>query len=112
MVITFTLRGLGTFLLIAALIVLVVFLIVMAANLIKTLKHTNKVMDDVEVITAIARKRTEDVDQMVDGISGSVKGITSAFKGQETLIQALSAVAKAVTSVIGMLKHDSGSEEE
>ena len=77
----------------------------MTANLIKTLKHTNKVMDDVEVITSIAKKRTEDVDQMVDGISGSVKGVTSALKGQETLVQALSAVAKAITSVIGMLKH-------
>jgi uncharacterized protein YoxC len=104
MVITFTLKGLGMFLLIAALIVLVVFLIVMVSNLTTTLKHTNKVMGDVEVVSAIAKKRAVDVDEIVDNVSGSVKGMAAAFKGQETALQALSAIAKAVSSVIGIFK--------
>lgn len=104
MVITFTLKGLGMFLLIAALIVLVVFLIVMVSNLTTTLKHTNRVMDDVEVVSAIAKKRAVDVDEIVDNVSGSVKGMAEAFKGQETALQALSAIAKAISSVIGIFK--------
>ncbi|MEE3362606.1 MAG: hypothetical protein VZQ84_03490 [Anaerovoracaceae bacterium] len=109
MVVTFTLKGLGNFVLIVALIVLVIFLIVMTSHLIKTLRHANNVMEDAEVISAIAKKRAQDVDGIIDDFSGSAKGIGKALRGNESFVQALSAVAKAVTSVIGIIK---GSKDE
>ena len=104
MEITFTLKDAGLFLIILAIIILLVYLIIMVRNLIPTIKHTQKLTEDAAAITAIARKRTEEVDGVLDDVKDSVSGVASALKGKESIIKSLSAVAKAISSLIGLFK--------
>ena len=86
------------------LIILVIYLIILAKNLVTTVKSTNKILQDAEVVTDVAQKRTTDVDGLLDDVISSVSGISGALKGEENKVQSLSSIAKAITSVIGMIE--------
>src|SRR5512133_275998 len=92
------------FLIMGGAIVLILYVISLIQNLITTVKHTNTIMADAEVITKIAKERAEDVDKMMDGLAESVTGITSPLKGKESIIRSLSSIASAITSIVNILK--------
>jgi len=101
---TITIKDALLFLIMGGAFVLILYVIFFFKNLITTVKHTNTIMADAEVITKIAKERTEDVDKMMDGLAESVTGITSALKGKESFIRSLSSIASAITSIVNILK--------
>ena len=71
-----------------AVVVLVIYVVRFLKSLMVTLEHTNEVLKDVEVITDIAAKRSEDVD------------------GKQNIISTAAAIAKAVISVKNTAEKD------
>jgi ABC-type maltose transport system permease subunit len=85
-------------LLLIAVIVLIIFAIVAVYNLIKTLKSSQKVLADFEVVSEVASKRTKQLDEAIEKSSKKIKnsggvasGITSAIP---IIISAVAAIAK------------------
>ena len=101
---TITIKDALLFLIMGGAFVLIIYIVFLVKNLITTVKHTNTIMADAEVITKIAKERAEDVDKMMDGLADSVTGITAALKGKESIIRSLSSIASAITSIVNMLK--------
>ena len=62
MAVTLDLKTLGCALIIIGVLVLIVFCIIFMKNLIVTIKHTNKILEDSEKISSIAAQRTEQVN--------------------------------------------------
>lgn len=92
------------FLIMGGAVVLIIYLIVLIKNVVVTVKHTNQIMADAEVITTIARERTEEINGALDNVVESVSGVATALKGKESVIRSLSSIASAITSVVNMLK--------
>ena len=98
MVFTISLKELGIALLVIAAVVMLVYLTKLFKKLIVTAEKSNEILDDIKVMTEIAEKRSQDLDNIIDNVSGSVEGISEAIKGNETLLKQLSAIAAAVSS--------------
>ncbi|MEG0919722.1 MAG: hypothetical protein RSA49_04995 [Anaerovoracaceae bacterium] len=103
---TLSIKDLSLILLAIAGIMVLVYLAVMLKNLVQTVKKTNSILEDVEVMTDIAEKRAKELDQVFDNVSGSIKEVSEALKGQQTLIKQLSQIGSAVSSIVGMFKKD------
>lgn len=101
---TFTVRELCMFLLMACLIVLVIFLIVLVVKALGTLKTVNQILEDAKPIASVANKRVNEVDGLLDDVTTSMGGVKNALHGNENLVQSLSSVGNAVSSLVGMLK--------
>ncbi len=101
---TFTLREIGMFLLVVCLIVLLILLIVLVIKAFGTLKSVNQILEDTKPIAAVAKKRVDDVDGLLAVVTSSMGGVKNALHGDENLVQSLSSVGKAVSSLVGMLK--------
>ena len=92
-------------LLLLAAVVLVIFLIVMVANLTKTLKKVNGILDDASSVTTIVHEKAEEVKPMVDELSGAVLSFASAMKGNESSIASISSISKALSSMVSVIKN-------
>lgn len=99
MVITMDLKTLGWALIIIGLLVLIVFGIVFMRNLIITIQHTNRILEDAEKISAIAAERSEQLDGLVGDVSKSVGQVTEMIKGNQSIVSALTSIVNAVTSL-------------
>ena len=71
-----------------AVIVLVIYLIIIAKNLVKTIKETNKILTDA-VISKIAAEKTVQVESIVDDVQAAVSDLSKAVRGQN-LVSTLS----------------------
>lgn len=96
-------------LVLVALFVLLIYLAVLAKNLIKTVKNANKVIDDASVVSGITADKATQIDDIVGDISGAVEDLTKAMKGNQSLIGALTNVVKAVGATASYFK---GSSED
>lgn len=103
--ITVDLNALLLALLILAGIVLLVFLTVAVANLIKTLKKANGMLDDVSVMTRVAAEKTTEIKPAIDDLSSAVAGFAAGVHGSESRISSLSSIAKAFTSLVSIIKN-------
>lgn len=101
---TFSLRDAAVLALIAVTIIFVIYLIRVMKRLIVTLEKSNRILDDIETITDIAEKRTVDVDNIVDGVASAAVNLSTALKGEETLIKQLSVIAHAISNIVGMIR--------
>ncbi|MEG0292382.1 MAG: hypothetical protein RR495_06575 [Anaerovoracaceae bacterium] len=101
---TLSLRDLGIVALILVAIIALVYVILLLKNLVVTVKKSNKILGNVETMASIAEKRSKELDSMLDGVSGSVKEITDAIKGQQSLIKQLSQISSALASIVGIFK--------
>jgi uncharacterized protein YoxC len=100
--ITITLKDLILFLLGIGGIVLLIYLIVLVKNLVATLKKTNRVLDDVAVVSDIAAKRANDLDGIVEDVTASVGAISKNLKGNQGIVKTISAVVSLLTSLKGL----------
>lgn len=95
-------------LLFIALIVLVGYMIVIANNLVKTIKETNKILADAAVISSIAADKTVQVSEIVDDVQSTVTDLAQAVKGEQKLVAAVSNIVKAVGNLAAIV----GKEEK
>lgn len=94
-----------------ALFVLLVYLAVLAKNLITTVKNANKVVEDAAVVSGIASDKATQLDDIVGDLSSAVDDITKAMKGNQNLIGALTNMAKAVASTVSYVKKGNDPDE-
>lgn len=99
MEITLTLKDLGLILIGAGVIVLLVYCISFVKNLTVTIKHTNRILEDTQVISAIAAARAQDIDQAVGDVTESVSHISEALKGNQSTVAALSSIVNSLVSL-------------
>ncbi|MBQ7606198.1 MAG: hypothetical protein IJU59_06935 [Firmicutes bacterium] len=84
-------------------IVLLIYLIRLTATLIKTLKKTNAVLDDTQVITSIAAERTKEVDAAVGDAIGVVASVAGSIKGRQGVVGSVTTLAAAVGALRELL---------
>ena len=65
-----------------------------------------EVLEDVEVVTAIAAERRQDVDSIITNVSGTVADLSDAVKGNESTVSALASIAKSAASIKGIMSGD------
>lgn len=99
-------------LLVAALFVLVVYLIILAKNLVKTVKETNKILKDASVISGIAADKAVELDGVIDDVQSAVADISQAVKGQQNLIGAVTNLVKACGSLAAIFHKDAGEDKK
>ena len=102
--VTIDLKALLIGLLLAALIVMVVFLTMLLANLITTVKKLNGVLDDTKTVTGIVKEKADETKPVVDDLSSALVGFASGLKGNETNIASLSNLAKSLSSMVNIIK--------
>ena len=90
--------------LVLAAIVAVIYLCLVLAKLLDTLKRLDPVLTDVKGITAAANDLTQKADKTVNGMSDSVSAVVSNLKANKSLIKNASAVVGAATSRGGVAK--------
>ena len=74
-----------------------------------TLEHANTVLEDVEVISAIAASRSEDIDGIIDNVSSAASDISGAT-ANSSLLTTVGSVAKSAASIKGIFKESSDEE--
>ncbi len=84
---------------------LLIYLIVVAKNLVTTLQKVNKVLDDVQVISAVTSDKVSQVDGIVGDLSGAFGDVASAVKGNHNLVGAVTNMGKAVASTVSYFKN-------
>ena len=81
-------------LLIIAGIILAIYLIIAVYNLIKTLKKTQTVLDDFQIVSHIASVRTKQVDALIEKTSKKIKGGQGILNTIPIIIKAITQIAK------------------
>jgi len=99
MEITLSLKDMGLVLMGSGLIVLIVYCIVLIKNLIDSVKLTNKILEDSQIITAIAAERAKDVDAIVVDVAESVGSIADAIKGNQSAIKAIASIVNSLGAI-------------
>ena len=90
-----------------ALFVLLIMLAVLVKNLVSTIKNLNKVVDDASTVSKVASDRAS----QVDGIVGDLGEVTTAMKGNRSLIGAVTNLAKAVSSMFAYFRDDNRNKD-
>ncbi len=100
MTITITWEGLLLTALALAGAVLLIYLIVLVSNLIKTVKKANDILDDAKVVSEITADKAQKLDGIIDGVSD----VAETLKGNKNIISAATNVVNAVSNLAGMAK--------
>ena len=103
MSVTLDLKTLLIALVLIALIILIIYAILAVRKLLITLDHTNKVLEDVEVVSAIASARSQDVDGIITNVSSTVADLSDAVKGNQGTMSAVASIVKSAASIKGMM---------
>ena len=106
MSVTLDLKTLLIALVLIALIVLIIYAILMIKKLMITLTHTNKILEDFEVVSGIASERSQDLNNIVSNVSGTVADLSDAVKGNQTTVSAIASIVKSAASIKGMMSSD------
>ncbi|MGN0658858.1 MAG: hypothetical protein ACI4LA_04560 [Emergencia sp.] len=112
MTVTIDVKSALIFLLLAALIVLVVYLIIIARNLVKTIKETNKILEDASVISGVAAEKSVQIDGIVSDVQSAVSDLSQAVKGQQNMMGAAANLVKALGSLVAIFKKAADGEED
>lgn len=106
MSVTLDLNTLLIALVFVALIVLIIYLIVLVKKLLITITHANKILGDLEVVSEIASERSQDVNNIITNVSGTVSDLSDAVKGNESTVSAIASIAKSAASLKGIISGD------
>jgi hypothetical protein len=90
--------------LVIAAIVAVIYLCMVLAKVLDTLKRLDPVLADVKDITEAASDLTQKADRTVNGMSDSVSAVVTNLKANKSMIKNASAVVGAATSIVGVAK--------
>lgn len=101
--VTIDIKVLAVIVIAVAVVVLVAYIIQTLKKLMVTLDHTNKILEDVEVVSEIAAERSKDIDGIITDISGSVTTISDTIKGHQSTISALTSLVNAIASIKGIV---------
>jgi len=102
---TLTLKDAGLILIGAGLFVLICYGISLMRNLTVTVRHTNKILEDAQVISKIAAERSKDVDKIIVDVASSVSSISSNVKGNKSTISALTSLVNAIAALRKLIKN-------
>ncbi|MGC2874173.1 hypothetical protein ACPW7J_13225 [Ihubacter sp. rT4E-8] len=91
-------------LLLAALVILVVYLIIMAKNLLKTVKETNQILADTAVISGIAAEKAVQIDGMITDVQSAVSDLSEAVRGQQNLVAAAASLVKSLGTLAAVFR--------
>jgi hypothetical protein len=97
--VTLDLKLLLLSLLVIAGVVLIVFITVAVANMIKTLKGVNEILEDVQVMTDIAAERSKQVNEVVDDVVETIKETNVKVRGNKNIIKAASSVGSLIIAI-------------
>ncbi len=103
MEVVLTLKDLGFILIVTCVVVLLIYCISLIKNLVVTVKHTNKILEDTQIITDIAAERTKEVNEAVGDLSGAIGGIAEAIKGNQSIAAALSTLVNSINSLKNLI---------
>ena len=103
MSVTIDIKVLLIALVLIALIVLIIYAVMLLRKLMVTLEHTNSILEDVETVSGIAAERSQDVDNIIQNVSGSVASISGALKGNEGTVSAIASIVKSLASLKGLV---------
>ena len=109
---TITIKEMIVILLGGAGFALIISLVVLTANLIKTVKRANVIMADAEKVTKIVSKRSEEVDGVLDDVFKSVKAVAKNLKGEVNLLKIGSSIVGLVTAITGVVKAKNSSQQK
>ena len=99
MEITISLKDAGLILIGIGLIVLIGYMICLTKNLVATVKSTNKILKDAEVISAIASEKAQEIDGVIGDVSESVGHITELIKGNQSIVKALTNIVNSLSAL-------------
>lgn len=92
--------------LLICIIVFVIFLTVAIKNLINTIKKTNEILEDTEIVTSIISGKVEDSEDVLEQLMNGLRSIAKALGGNETLSKSMANVTKAISSLISLIKRN------
>ena len=78
------------------LIALAIYAFYAIFNLVKTLKQTQKVLDDFEVVSKIASERTQQIDKLITDMQKKIKSGQTIFSSIPIIVSAVSKIAKTL----------------
>lgn len=110
--VTIDLKVLAIVVVVIAVVVVAVYLVKLFKKLMVTLDHTNKILEDVEVVSDIAANRSKDIDGIIENVSGAVSDLTEAIKGKYNIVSAVTSVAKAAVAVKNYFDNKEGKKED
>jgi len=103
--ITISLKDAGLILIGFGILVLICYCIAFMKNLTVTVKQTNKILADTQVITGIAASKSQQIDQIVNDVAGSVGDISKIMKGNQSAVAALTSIVNALGSLKNLIKN-------
>lgn len=103
MEITLSLKDMGILLIGIGFIVLLIYCVVLVKNLINSVKLTNKILEDSQVITSIAADRAKEVDSIVGDVAESVGSIAESIRGNQSTLKALSSIINSLGALKSLL---------
>lgn len=96
---TITLGEAGLLLLGAAFLVLIIYTIVLVRHLVATVKATNQVMADVQIITGIAAEGSQEAVKVITEFSQSAGTVSNLFKANQSTISALTNLVNSLAAL-------------
>lgn len=103
--ISIDLNALLYIILIVAAIILLIFLTVAVAQLIKSLKKVNVILDDVSTVSGIVSEKAVETKPVVDDLSKAMLSFANAAKGNESTVASISSIAKSISSLVSIIKN-------
>ena len=101
---TILLKDAGLIFIGGGLIILIIYCIAFMKNLVQTVKHSNKILEDAKTITGIAAARAKDVDKVIDDVAASAGSVSKIIKGNQSTIGALTAIVNSLMSLQNLLR--------
>ena len=100
---TISLKDAGLLLIGIGLIALIGYCVVFMKNLVVTVKHANKILADVQVVSGITAEKSRKIDKLVDDVSKSVESLSNTIKGNQSVLAALTSIVNATASIKNLL---------
>jgi len=104
--ITITLKDAGLILIGVGIIVFIGYCISFMKNLVTTVKHANKILEDTQVISKIAADRSKEVDKAIGDIATSVGSVSDIIKGNQSTVAALTSIVNGLGSLKNIITKD------
>lgn len=111
MAITLTIKEIIMIVIGISVVILIAYLIKLLKALIETSQRTNKVLEDVEVVSAIAAEKAQKLDEVADDAIESIGLVADMLKGNQSSVKAAANLVNSLASIKSLFK-DSDSKKE